>query len=209
MNTLYTIGHSQHKLEQFLIMLQKYKINYVVDVRSVPYSKFAADYNKENIKAFLGRYDIQYIYQGGNFGARPVDLDLYNEEGYLDFQRVAATTRFQKAMEQILKGIQADNKIALMCTEKNPIDCHRCILVAKAFVECQVNVDHILPNTLLTNHCDIEKALLEMYFPERKQGQFFTNVTDEIDDEQYLANAYQLRNKEIGYYINMKEQNVM
>ena len=76
-NILYTIGHSQHDVEYFVYMLQKYQINFILDVRSTPYSQFVASYNRENIKAILKNEDIEYSFMGKYFGARPDDIKLY------------------------------------------------------------------------------------------------------------------------------------
>ncbi len=132
-NILFTIGHSQHEISYFIESLRKYEINYILDVRSTPYSQFAAQYNKNSIKVMLNEVGINYVFMGKYFGARQEDDSLYAKEGYLDFQKTAQSTNFKAGVANVLKGIGAGNRIALMCTEKDPIECHRAILVGKAF----------------------------------------------------------------------------
>ncbi len=197
MNTIYTIGHSQHQLEHFLDMLKKNNVNYVIDVRSTPYSKFAQDYDRENIKKYLEDNEIHYTYMGKHFGARQENQSLYTSEGYLDFSKVEESKFFQDAIQNVMKGMET-NRIALMCTEKQPIDCHRAILVGNAFFNKGCNVEHILPDGSVQTHGELNEELLDMYFPTRNQLHLFEVHTEEGD----LKEAYKMRNKAIGYNIS-------
>ncbi|MCM1307362.1 MAG: DUF488 domain-containing protein [Butyrivibrio sp.] len=196
-NILYTIGHSQHKIEEFAKMLKAYKINYVLDVRSTPYSQFAPVYNMESIKNCLKKFSIQYVFMGKNFGARQKEDSLYCKEGYLDFEKVRNSINFRNGVNNVLKGISEGNRIVLMCTEKDPIECHRAIMVAKAFSESGINVEHIMSDGTLQSHADLNKRLLDMYFPNRNQISLFTE--DNLSEDECLTLAYQYQNKKIGY----------
>ena len=83
---LLSIGHSQHKVDYFIDMLKSHNVNYVLDVRSTPYSQFAANYNKESVRIILQNNGIAYAFMGDYFGARPMDSALYSPKGYLDFE---------------------------------------------------------------------------------------------------------------------------
>lgn len=196
MNTIFTIGHSQHPIEHFINLLKKNNINYVIDVRSTPYSKYAQEYDRENIENVLKQNNIKYSFMGKHFGARQEDKTLYTKEGYLDFEKVAKTDKFNAALNNVKKGME-NNNIALMCLEKKPIDCHRAILVANAFYKADCNVEHILENGDLESHEQLNLELLDLYFPDRNQISFFDNRSA----DEYLEDAYKLRNKEIGYHI--------
>lgn len=139
---------------------------------------------------------------GKFFGARQEDKSLYAEEGYLDFQKTRNTLLFRKAEESIMLGINRGNKIALMCTEKDLIDCHRTILVSKAFYDSEVPVEHILENGTTMNQKAINERLLNRYFPERDQLSIFYYINGGEAEEELLEKAYVLRNKVIGYYID-------
>lgn len=202
-NTLYTIGHSQHDLKYFIRMLKKYKMNYVLDVRSMPYSQFASDYNRENIKAVLNRAGIQYTFMGTYFGARPEDKSLYTKEGYLDFDKARMSAKFRVGVKNVIKGIETGHNISLMCTEKDPLECHRAIMVARTFYEQKINVQHILADGSLQSHAVLNERLVELYFPDRHQLNLF--MASKSDNE-YLEEAYKCHNEKIGYHMAMSEQ---
>ena len=209
MGLLYTIGHSQHELEYFYNLLKKYNINNLLDVRSTPYSKYAEAYNKEQLRNSLSIKGIKYSFMGKFFGARPDNIELYNEEGYLDFEKVAKSDLFIKGMENVLLGLEKGNNIALMCTEKDPIDCHRAIMVSRAFSLNGIDIKHILPNGKIQTQQELDERLLDKYFPNRAQLSLF-NYNDEItSDEDNVKLAYRERNKEIGYHLKQRERIVV
>lgn len=209
MGLLYTIGHSQHELEYFYNLLKKYNINNLLDVRSTPYSKYAEAYNKEQLRNSLSVKGIKYSFMGKFFGARPDNIELYNEEGYLDFEKVAKSDLFIKGMENVLLGLEKGNNIALMCTEKDPIDCHRAIMVSRAFSLNGIDIKHILPNGKIQTQQELDERLLDKYFPNRAQLSLF-NYNDEItSDEDNVKLAYRERNKEIGYHLKQRERIVV
>lgn len=208
MGLLYTIGHSQHDFEYFSGLLKRNNINYVLDVRSTPYSKYAETYNREQLSELLLGKNITYSYMGKYFGARPENMELYNEEGYLDFEKVAQSDFFIKGMKNVILGLNRGNNIALMCTEKDPIDCHRAILVARTFALNQVKVTHILPDGRLQTQEELDERLLDMYFPDRAQLTIF-NFNNILDDEENLKLAYKERNREIGYHLQNKQHAVV
>ncbi|MBQ4060371.1 MAG: DUF488 domain-containing protein [Lachnospiraceae bacterium] len=200
MNTIYTIGHSQHSIEYFVSLLRKHNIDYIIDVRSTPYSKFSSDYNKDNLQIVLPRYDVCYAHMGKCFGARQDNEKLYTEEGYLDFEKMINSDNYRRGLENVMKGMQ-QHRIALMCLEKKPVDCHRAIMVANGFYRAGCQVEHILVDGSIQTHEELNEELMNMYFPDRFQLSLFTNNAD-ID---YLSEAYRLRNKDIGYYITERK----
>ncbi len=203
MGDLFTIGHSQHTPDKFVSLLKKYNVNYVLDVRSTPYSKYAEQFNKENIFLLLKKVGIQYSFMGKFFGARPTELSLYSAEGYLDFEKVAQSERFNKGMQSVILGLERGNRIALMCTEKDPIDCHRAIMVSRSFDKNGIKVSHILSNGTIQTQKELDNRLLELYFPDRGQLSIF-NYTNIMSEEDYIKQAYHKRNEEIGYRIEQK-----
>lgn len=204
MGRLFTIGHSQYTPEYFVKLLEKHGINYVLDVRSTPYSRYAEQFNRESIQAFLDKNDMKYSYMGKYFGARPTELSLYSPEGYLDFEKVTQSERFNIGVENVVLGLKRGNKIALMCTEKDPIDCHRAIMVARAFDIKGIEVNHILPDGNIQTQRELDNRLLDMYFGDREQLSIF-NYNNVITDEEYIVQAYRKRNEEIGYRIGQKQ----
>lgn len=201
MGKLYTIGHSLYDKEKFLKLIKNYNINYLLDVRSTPYSKYAPQYNADVIGKYLEENSVRYVPMGKRFGARQKDMSLYDEDGILDFSKTRQTVFFQNAVGSVLKGLDSGSNIVLMCTEKNPIECHRTILISKSFYDIGVPVKHILSNGKYVTQENINDELLDMYFPDRAQMTLLDMVNGVRDDKELLEEAYRKRNKEIGYQI--------
>jgi len=201
MNSVYTIGHSSYRLKFFLSLLTKHGINCLVDVRSMPYSKYASQFNKDELRKFLINNSIRYIFMGKEFGARREDKSLYTKEGYLDFEKVANTSLFNTGIERVRTGMEKNFRIVLMCMEKDPIDCHRNILVAREFHRLNYGINNILENGEIQTQAFIEKRLLDMYFPNRMQLTLFDVIEDRKNDTELIDHAYRLRNRDMGYSI--------
>ena len=200
MGLLYTIGHSRYEFEYFANLLKKFEINYLLDVRSTPYSKSAETFNREQLENSLASEGITYFFMGKFFGARPDNTDLYSKEGYLDFEKTSRSDLFITGMENVKLGLKKGNNIVLMCTEKDPIDCHRAIMVARAFSLEGIDVQHILPDGKLQTQQELDRRLLDRYFPDRTQLSLF-DYNDPVNDEEIIKSAYRKRNKEIGYHL--------
>ncbi|MDY3740904.1 MAG: DUF488 domain-containing protein [Selenomonadaceae bacterium] len=198
MGKLYTIGHSTVEQDFIIDLLVKYGIDYVYDVRSTPYSRYAEQFNRENIKYALIRHGIGYHYAGAYFGARQEDEYLYNKEGYLDFNKVRQSQKFNKGVEGVKRGLEQGHSIALMCTEKDPIDCHRAIMVARGFELVKIPVEHILHDGKLQSQHELNMRLLDMFHKDRQQLSLFD---DDMSEEEYLEDSYAKRNKDIGFRI--------
>ena len=203
---LYTIGHSTYPVDHFLELIRKYNIQYVIDVRSIPYSRFASQYNSEVLKKDLRGINVEYFHMDKSFGARQTDIRYYNSDGYLDFELFRKSDAFIKGVQNIIKGLKQYN-IALMCTEKKPIDCHRAIMVARGFELHGVSVQHILHDGSTMSQTELDQLLLDMYFPDRNQITLF-DVGKDKNEEDYLIEAYRLRNKEIGYRYSSDKEGV-
>lgn len=199
MSELFTIGHSKHDMEYFIYLLQRYHIDYLLDVRSTPYSKYAEQFDREYLDSALQRINIRYFFMGDFFGARPHDPALY-DNGCLNFEKVRESSKFQKGMENVLLGLRQKHRIVLMCTEKHPFDCHRAILIARAFALKNIPAKHILPDGNIFLQQELDNLLLQKYFPNRNQLTLFAGDF-EMDEYYYLNEAYKLRNKEIGHHI--------
>ncbi|MGX8797853.1 DUF488 domain-containing protein [Fusibacter sp. JL298sf-3] len=203
MNTLYTIGHSNLTTKNFLELLRKYEINCIIDVRSTPYSKFTPQFNEIELKHFLNQNGVYYIGMGKEFGARRNNKKLYTIDGILDFEKVKKDEDFAEGVNRIKNGVKKGYNIAFMCTEKNAIDCHRNILVAKYFYDLGYNIKNINHNGEYTSQEGIDIMLLDMYFPRRNEISLFDS--ENLPDEELLKEAYKKRNKDIGYSINNEE----
>lgn len=202
--TIYTIGYTGFSLEEFIQELKSKGINVVIDVRSSPYSERYADYNRENLESVLATNKIYYRNYIKEFGARQDDSSFYSVKGCLDFEVFAKSKQFLSGVEKIKNSVAKGFNVVFLCAEKEPIQCHRTILVARAFHELGYNVIHIKPNDVSVNHNDIEAQLLNMYFPKRYQIDIFSSNIK--TDEEYLIDAYRMQNQKIGYKIEGEEE---
>jgi uncharacterized protein (DUF488 family) len=151
---LYTIGHSNQSLNQFIHLLEDNGVMTLVDVRSAPYSRYNPHFNRENLEAALREHDIQYAYAGKFLGGRPTDPTCYKSrtlpvEGadYLhevDYPEVMKREWFVKGIERLLER-PTNRATAIMCSEENPAQCHRHHLIAKYLMahHPEVKVRHI------------------------------------------------------------------
>ncbi|MBQ9565494.1 MAG: DUF488 domain-containing protein [Synergistaceae bacterium] len=205
MKTLYTIGYSGFQLEDFIRTLEQRHVSAVVDVRSSPVaSAYFSDYNGELLGRSLMRRNIHYRCFGEEFGGRPMNRELYGEGGCLDYERVASSEPFLKGIERLQKGMSRGYTFALLCAEKQPINCHRAILVARAFFERGHEVVHLLPENQSITQEDLNAQLIELYYPNRAQLDLFE--TPPADETLLLAEAYRRRNAEIGYRLHQSEK---
>jgi len=128
-NTLYSIGYATKPIDTFLAQLEKYGINAVADVRSVPFSKAFHDYHQDALASTLKQHGIHYVYLGQELGPRSKEDQHYDASGQVQFDRLAESSLYQQGVERLLHGIEKGLCIALMCAEKDPADCHRSLLV--------------------------------------------------------------------------------
>ena len=204
---IFTIGHSTVANTFFLKLLRQYKINCIVDVRSVPFSRHAPQFNKDELSKFLRKNRIRYVSMGQEFGARRGDLSLYTEAGYLDFEKTRNSNLFLHGVERIEKGISSGFSIALMCTEKLAIECHRSILVSKSFYDMGYEICHIQHDGNSYTHADLEMELIKHYFPNRNEINLFAGPEeDALSLREMVLAAYRYRNVEIGYKIHEEKE---
>lgn len=155
-----TIGHSNHTLDAFIALLQQHRVTALADVRSAPYSRFAPQFNHDSIGNALNQAGgTAYVYLGCELGGRADDPACYGEDGRIRYDRVAATASFQYGLDRVLRGA-SKYRIALMCSEKEPLDCHRTLLVAHALDERNVEVAHIHDDGKLERHSEAMDRLL-------------------------------------------------
>ena len=155
---VFTIGHSNHSLEVFLDLLAQHRVSVLADVRSAPYSRYNPHFNRESVAGALKAREIEYTYFGRELGGRPKDSACY-EGGRVCYDRVAQTRDFGRGLLNV-KNTAQKHRVALMCAEKEPLDCHRTLLVAQALVAQGVGVRHILADGTLEDHTDTINRLL-------------------------------------------------
>src|ERR671922_582109 len=157
---IYTIGHSNHAALRFIDLLQGAKVDCVVDVRSTPFSRRNPQVSQKALAASLKDAGIEYWFLGDALGARPKDTDCW-ENGKVSYARIAASVAFQEAIHGLIDESHA-KRIALMCAEKEPLDCHRTILVGRALAQRGAELCHILTDGRIEPHAETEQRLLRV-----------------------------------------------
>lgn len=147
-----TIGHSNHLIERFVALLRQHGVTAVADVRSKPYSRFNPQFSRQALERALRDADISYAFLGKELGARSEDPACY-DNGRVSYDRLSRTDLFREGLDRVKKGAVV-HKIALMCAEKEPLECHRTLLVSQALVRDGVSVAHILADGRLESHRD-------------------------------------------------------
>ena len=190
-STIFTIGYAGFSVHEFVDALSFHEVSAVIDVRSIPFSRYAPKYDAPVISKRLESRNICYRHLPREFGSRQQDRNFSNPKGYVDFEKFAESSQFRNGVDKILKGMNHDYIFALMCAEKDPINCHRAILVARAFHKLKKTVIHIMPDSEDITHKKLEDRLLEKYCPERNEEQ--------IINSDWLSEAYRRCNAKIGW----------
>lgn len=187
---IYTIGHSNHTLEEFLKLLETHAIDCVVDVRSKPYSRFRPHFNKKSLLLSLEQQKIEYIFLGDKLGGRPTNPVFY-ENNSIKYDRLAKNDDFLKGLKIVLDRTK-QCKVVLLCAEKEPLNCHRAILISRQLTIRGVEVEHILADSTVENHLVTEQRMVTLY---NLSHDLFSSDTANSD---IINEAYSLQAKKIG-----------
>lgn len=190
---IYTIGHSTHAIEYFLELLLHHHVTCVVDVRSLAASRFNPQYNRKSLAASLNKNGITYLHFGEEFGARQIDPTLLDDDGRVDFEKVRSSKKFASGVERISKGIKEGYVMALMCSEADPLSCHRFSMISAAIKE--YDILHILKDKSVISQDDLEHKLLKAYADKLPKPDIFHTISLETQ----LRIAYRLLNKSVAY----------
>jgi uncharacterized protein (DUF488 family) len=186
---LFTIGHSNIPAERFTAMLRGAGVETVADVRSVPASRFCPWFSAKNLAPLLAGADMNYLLFGDVLGGRPRDPSLYCD-GVADYEAMAQRPSFQAGLDRLLTHA-GRRCLCLTCSERDPLDCHRCLLVARALAARGMTVGHILYNGEIEPHAATERRLLK---GAGGDSDLFATGQDER-----LAAAYRLRARAVAY----------
>ena len=188
---LFTIGHSRHSFPQFLDLLKKHQISAVCDVRSTPYSRLHPHFNREQLRQELKRLDIAYVFLGKELGGRSSDSSCFDAEGRVQYDRIAERDEFRQGLERVSEGAQT-HRIALMCVEKDPLTCHRTILVCRHLRrQGNLSILHILEDGQTESHEESEMRLLRL--ARMAQGDLFKSFQEQLEE------AYDYQGRRIAY----------
>jgi uncharacterized protein (DUF488 family) len=184
-----TIGHSSHSYDRFLALLRRAEVTAVADVRAAPFSRRFPHFNIKELRQKLQLSNIAYVFLGKELGGRPRDRMLYCDN-VADYEKMAATEQFREGLERVIEGVKK-YRIALMCSEQDPLDCHRCLLVARALSERGEHVEHILANGSIFTQTQAEEKLLAL------SGRGADDLL--MSWEERLAAAYRDRTRKVAF----------
>jgi uncharacterized protein (DUF488 family) len=185
-----TIGHSRHPLERFLALLEAAQVTEIADVRSAPVSRFAPQFNRNALAASLGKEDIAYVFLGQELGGRPERAELYTD-GRADYEKMAASPEFHAGLERLI-GEAERHRVAALCSEADPLDCHRCLLIGRALAEAGFEVGHILASGEIASHAETEDRLLALEHLAEKDLLLSSRA-------ERLVEAYRARSRKAAY----------
>ena len=186
---IFTIGHSDHSEESFLNLLRKYEISVVADVRSIPVSRFT-QYAEKELKRILKVAGIRYVFLGKELGARRDEEDCY-EGDKAKYSLIKDLPLFRRGIDRLLKGI-GEHRIAVMCAERHPKDCHRAVLVCRELKEADsgIEIKHILYNGEILTHDEFEESLRKLHGLNNNKNNLFDSNS---------AYAYERQSEKIAY----------
>jgi uncharacterized protein (DUF488 family) len=187
--TIYTVGHSTHPWDRFAQLLADHRVSLIADVRSSPYSRFNPQFNRETLARQLSMLEIEYRFMGDQLGARPTDAGCY-DDGRVSYDRLAGTTAFQTGLNSLL-SMEPEHRVCLLCAEKDPLTCHRAVLVAPHLVDRGSRIRHILADGAIETQSQMLIRLRDM---------LGLPAVDLFRDEQaILAEALAIQAKKIAY----------
>ena len=193
MQELFTIGHSNHAIEHFIALLSTHGISAIADVRSSPYSQYSPQFNRELLERKLREAEIEYVFLGNELGARRDEESCY-VDCQAKYDLIAQLPRFQAGLDRLQQGME-EYRVALTCSEAEPLACHRTILICRELRATQPNlrITHILGDGNVESHEEAEKRLIEEH---GLQLELFGELSSPAG---LLARAYELQGERIAY----------
>jgi uncharacterized protein (DUF488 family) len=184
-----TIGHSTHPWDRFEALLRDAGVTAVADVRTSPWSRHTPQFSRDALAARLKEIGVAYVFLGAELGGRPEAAHLF-DGGVADYLAMAREPSFQAGLDRVLKGART-HVVALMCAEREPLDCHRCLLVSRRLQSLGRDVGHIYADGTIESHEDVERRLLVC------EGLEHEDIFESREDR--LARAYVQRARKVAF----------
>jgi uncharacterized protein (DUF488 family) len=190
MSGLLSVGHSNHAIDFFLRLLTSQRVTAVADVRSRPFSRRLPQYDRSELEAALRTREIDYIFLGALLGGRPERRSLYDDEGRVDYEKVCATDEFADGIDELIRWSRKGT-VAFLCSEEDPLDCHRGLMITPALVERGVFPGHLRKDGNVQTTAEMEQELLERTgVAEGMHDGLFAGSISAEERRQDLAEAY-------------------
>jgi uncharacterized protein (DUF488 family) len=199
MKQIFTIGHSNHSFGHFIELLASQSVSSIADVRSHPYSQYCPQFNKGDIEQFLKNAGIEYIFLGKELGARTSDENCYIE-GQAKYQLISESLVFQSGLEYVVQKTEK-SRLALMCSEAEPLNCHRMILICRQLKKRNpdIKIIHILGDGSAESQEESEQRLIRLH---KLQPELFGELTTMSG---IIEKAYELQANKIEFKKDLVE----
>lgn len=185
---LFTVGHSNLESDAFIAILREFGVSAIADVRSSPYSRFCPQFNTDALKRELKIHGIEYVFLGDELGARRAEEECYVDD-VARYELIATTEAFARGIQRLRSGL-ASHRIALLCAEKDPLTCHRMVLVCRHLRD-SVPIVHIIGPGEFETQEQAESRLLKMVgLPDRDLFRTRAELLDEAYSKQGDQIAY-------------------
>lgn len=192
MGRIFTLGYSGTPIDRFVSLLLSHKIEVLCDVRSVPYSRVRPEFSRRDLKQSINQAGIKYHFFGDALGARPKERSVY-VGGQAVHNLIAQTSFFQAGLDRLKKGA-AEHNLVLLCSEKDPIECHRAILVCRHLPEIKSIISHIHTNGRVETQEQFEGRLVKVHnrqaVPLLDERRSWGSLLEEAYDKQSDAIAF-------------------
>jgi uncharacterized protein (DUF488 family) len=175
--------------EEFVRSLRNAAVTAVADVRSMPFSRRNPQFNRDTLREELRMDGIAYVFLGEELGGRPKERQYFCD-GVADYEKMAKSSDFERGLRRIIEGSK-QYRIALMCSEHDPLECHRCLLVGRALHEQGAIVRHILSNGMSLDQAEVERRLIQL--SRQDAADLFQSYRER------LAEAYRKRANKVAY----------
>ncbi|MGQ0686707.1 DUF488 domain-containing protein [Bradyrhizobium sp.] len=175
--------------EEFVRLLRSASVTAVADVRSTPFSRRNPQFNRDTLREELRMDGIAYVFLGEELGGRPKERQYFCD-GVADYEKMAKSSDFERGLRRVFEGSK-QYRVALMCSEHDPLECHRCLLVGRALHERGATVRHILPNQLFLDQAEVERRLVQL--SRHDAADLFQSYRERV------AEAYRKRANKVAY----------
>lgn len=142
--TLFSIGHGNKKIEVFINELKAFNIEYLLDIRSKPYSKWSPQFNQNELKFALEKVGIKYVFVGDVLGGLPEDRTCYDENGKVVYDLIKEKDFFKTGLQRLITAYEKKIPLSIMCSESNPQECHRTKLIGQELLNYKISIEHII-----------------------------------------------------------------
>lgn len=193
--TLFTIGHSTHPVEHFVALLREHHVQAICDVRSVPYSKHNPQFNRESLQKRLHAAGVSYVFLGKELGARSDNPACYID-GKVQYNYLVDEPLFRQGIRRLCKGIE-NFRVALMCAERDPLTCHRTILICRELRASDLSIEHILADGSIETNTAAERRLMSVL-----------NIHIDLlhNEQDCIEQAYEKQASNIAYVIPSQDR---